>query len=344
MTAFLHQSLTGQTADRMILVAGENLVDLLVPADGTVDARDGGGPFNVARGIARLGVGTGFLGAISTDRFGRRLHEALAAEGVDLRWVMRTERPTTLALAELDDQGAAYRFYVEGTAAPSLDDTSAVPLPRALHVGSLGLLLEPMASALEALVARAHGRTLIMCDPNWRPAAIADPGAMRQRLRRVLRASDVVKVSVEDLSHLDPARTPLQAARALLGDRTRCVLVTDGAQPARALWAGGDLAVEPPAVDVIDTVGAGDATCAAFLAWWSRMGHGRAELADRTHLEAALAFAVHAAALTCGRRGADPPREHELAQPWRRRFAGASAQHRAKQDVRRGSFPPPHAG
>lgn len=290
----------------MILVAGECLVDLLVRTDGEVAAAPGGGPFNVARGLARLGAPAAFAGAISTDRFGRRLREALRADGVDLRWAADTDLPTTLALAELGPDGAAYRFYVEGTSAPAFTGARDLPVAGALHIGSLGLVLEPMAGALETLVQRTAGRALVMADVNWRPAAITDAGAHVRRLQRVLAGADVVKASTEDLAHMgaEPAD--------LLAGRTRCVLVTDGPRPVRARHARGELVVETPASRVVDTVGAGDAFCAGFLARWVRGEPAVDGLADEARLRPALEYAVRVAALTCERAGADPPRASEL--------------------------------
>ena len=291
----------------MIVVGGECLVDLLVWPDGQVAAVPGGGPFNVARGLARLGAEAAFVGAISSDGFGRRLRASLEEDGVDLRWAQETALPTTLAVAELHPEGAEYRFYVDGTSAPSLADASGVPVCDALHVGSLGLVLEPMATALEALAERARGRALVMADVNWRPAAIADAAAHGRRLRRVLGLADVVKASTEDLALMGAA-----AGDLLAGD-TRCVLVTDGAERVRALWRGGEVDAEVPPARVADTVGAGDAFCAGFLAAWLQAGGGAGGLEDPARLQPALAFGARVAALTCERRGADPPRAHELA-------------------------------
>jgi fructokinase len=57
----------------MIVIAGEALIDLIVGPDWTITPIPGGGPYNTARTIARLGGRVTFLGRISTDRFGRDL-------------------------------------------------------------------------------------------------------------------------------------------------------------------------------------------------------------------------------------------------------------------------------
>jgi fructokinase len=216
---------------------------------------------------------------------------------------VRTDDPTTLALVELDEGGSAtYRFYVDGTAAPGLTpDDALAALPRGvgyLHVGTLGLVLEPVATALEAVVSELRGQALVMLDPNCRPAAIAEPAAYRERLARVLAHTDVVKVSDEDLAWLGTS------ARALLDAGPRAVLLTRGGDGAVAITAEGETAVPAPPVDVVDTIGAGDAFSGGWLAWWSERG---ADLAEPAEIAAATRFACLVAARTCARAGASPP-------------------------------------
>ncbi|MBI5104627.1 MAG: carbohydrate kinase [Solirubrobacterales bacterium] len=300
----------------MLVVAGESLVDLLVDEAGDVTARPGGAPFNVARGLARLGARCAFLGAVSTDPFGALLRRTLEADGVDLACVVAKDLSTLLAVAHLEDGVATYRFHVAGTAAPALTeaDVAAVLPPRmeVLHVGGLGLALEPMAGALAGLVASASPQTLVSVDPNCRPDAIADHAAYRARLGAVLAGADVVKVSTEDLDYLAPGVPAARAARELLAGRVRCVLVTDGGRPLRIVAPQAEHEVPVVPAAVVDTVGAGDALCAGFLAWWAREGLGAADLASPTRVEDAAAFAVRVAAATCERSGAEPPTLAEL--------------------------------
>ena len=89
----------------MIVVAGEALVDLVVSGE-AVTAAPGGAPYNVARGCARLGAPTALLATLSSDGFGSRLAAGLAESGVDRELLQRTDRPTTLAVAQVDaDRG-----------------------------------------------------------------------------------------------------------------------------------------------------------------------------------------------------------------------------------------------
>lgn len=301
-----------------IVVGGESLVDLIVHPDGRLAAVPGGGPFNTARTVGRLGVSVSFVGRISTDRFGRDAIARLIADHVDVGSVVSTDDPTTLALAELDGHGSAsYRFYIAGTAAPALraDDLPErlVDSVGAVHVGTLGLVLEPLGTALEALVARAPATALVMLDPNCRPSATADRAALVARVDRLLSRTDVVKLSAEDLAFLRRDLPVTEAARDLLGRGPAAILLTDGGRDVAIITARGTAHVTPPRVDVVDTVGAGDAFGGGFLAAWIGAGRTRMDLHDDTALTEAVRSAARVASLTCTRPGAEPPTAAELA-------------------------------
>ena len=184
----------------MIVVAGEALMDLVPGEDDALRAHAGGGPFNTARTIGRLGQPVAFLGRLSSDRFGRTLEAMLDADGVGLGSVVHTDEPTTLALADIDPAGAArYRFYERATSAPGLEPADALaalpPGVAVLHVGTHGIHLEPIATAVEALVERVAGAALVVVDPNVRAGVLADPAAFRARLDRILERADLLKLS-----------------------------------------------------------------------------------------------------------------------------------------------------
>lgn len=295
----------------MIVVVGEALIDLAVDADGGVRAHAGGGPFNVSRAIARLGGAVSFLGAISTDRFGRQLLAALEGDGVTIASIIETELPTTLALAELDSDGtASYRFYSAGTSAPSVSPAEArarVPAEvRALHVGTLGLVLEPLADAVATVADELAGSSLVLLDPNCRPAIVADRARFLARLAAITQCAHVLKVSEPDLEYIAPGAPPIEAARALIGPG-RIALLTRGEAGATIVTPEQVVDVAAPAVDVVDTIGAGDAFGGGFLAWWVERGLGTSALGDLETVVEATRFACRVAAKTCERAGADPP-------------------------------------
>jgi fructokinase len=307
----------------VIVVCGEALIDRI---HGTNSP--GGGPFTTARALARLGVPVQFLGHLSRDASGTQLRDLLAADGADLALTSVGPEPTTLAIAEVNPDGhALYRFASDGTSAPNLT-TATVPTSfgadvNALHVGTLGLVFEPIATTLAALVDREHDKRLVMVDPNIRPSAVnsnASPargegpgGGYRARLDRIISQSTIVKASDADIDWLFPGLDRVVAARALLARGPKLVVVTLGPEGAIGVTVQADVSVPAPAVQVVDTIGAGDAFGAALLAWLHDHEKLRLDLRlNAEELRAALAFACLVASITCTRPGADPPWRTEL--------------------------------
>ena len=301
----------------MIVVCGEALIDMVTTGDSTRRPTPGGGPFNTARALARLEAPAAFLGHFSTDEFGRMLADQLAADGASLALATFGPEPTMIAVANIGGDGLAeYEFLIQGTSAPNLTlDMIPAELPvevKAVHLGTLGLVLEPMASSLAALVRREHGRRLVMLDPNIRPVLTTDP-QYRPRLDSLISQSTIVKASDADLDWLFPGLDRMAAARALLARGPKMVVVTLGAKGAVGMTASAEVRVPAPAVRVVDTIGAGDAFGAALLAWLHDHGRLSRDLRlDREELRAALEFACLVASITCTRPGADPPRRAEL--------------------------------
>jgi fructokinase len=317
----------------VIGVAGEALVDLVVGPGGQVAARPGGGPYNAARTLARLGAETTFLGRLAGDGFGRLLRDGLTGEGVTLGLPDPSGRPSTLAVAAVDQAGVAvYTFYLDGTAGADLGyEAMRKALPAdvtAVHVGTLGLVMEPIGTAIERLILTdLPAGAFVLLDPNCRPSAVADHEGYRRRIAAIAHRADIVKASVEDLAYLYPGVPAGEAAETLLAAGPSLVLLTDGPRPARAFLPDTVLAEAVPAVMVADTIGAGDAFGGGFLAWWTAHGLGAADLhcndLVRDNLvrddlvRKALKAAVAVAALTCARPGADPPTRAELrARNW----------------------------
>ncbi len=301
----------------MIVVCGEALIDMIHNGDGTQRAAPGGGPFNTARALARLGVPTAFLGRLSNDKFGRELAELLVSDGASLELASVGAESTTIAVADVDSAGLAeYQFLVQGTSAPHLTldmlpDKLASEV-NALHLGTLGMVLEPMASTLVEFVRRERDGRLVMLDPNIRVGLIPED-EYRERLQEVISESTVVKASDADLAWLYPDLTYRRSSERLLAEGVAMVVVTLGAEG--AFGAHRDLRLSVPAVpvEVVDTIGAGDAFGAALLAWLHDHAAIRPDLhLEREQLESALKFACLGAAITCARAGADPPWKWEM--------------------------------
>lgn len=307
----------------MFLVCGEALFDVFIGSETDnalhLDARPGGSPFNVAVGLARLGQPAAFLSGLARDMLGERLARSLLREGVDTRQCPLFDAPTTLGMVELDAAGVPrYAFYGNG-AADRLLTCADLPVldasVRAIHLGSYATVVEPVASALEALVRRERDQRLIAYDPNIRLNVEPAVARWRERVDTLAGLAHLVKISDEDLHLLYGATDEAALARHWLGRGCGLVVVTRGAQGASAWNARGRVDVPAPPVLTVDTVGAGDTFQAAMLAHLAETGRlDAAALADlgAEALARLVDFAARAAAITCSRRGADMPRRGEL--------------------------------
>ncbi len=305
----------------IIAVAGEALVDLVEEHNGSVTPHLGGGAYNAARTLGRLGFAPLYVGRLSRDAYGVALRRGLERAGVRTDCIVATDDPTTAAHAQLDDAGvASYRFTLQGTSSPGLTEQEAERAMRhelaALHVGGLGLVRDPQASAITHMVHDAGPQTLVLLDPNCRPDAVEDHAGYRDRLWDVMTRVDVVKASEEDLAYLEPGRAPARIARGLLDYGPSLVLVTLGSLGALVLSAEREALVEAQRADVIDTIGAGDAFGAAWLGAWVSMGLRRPRPDDFEAAVRAARCASIVAARTCERAGAEPPEVAELGAAW----------------------------
>ncbi|MDT5049486.1 MAG: fructokinase, partial [Mycobacterium sp.] len=287
------------------LVIGESLIDIVES-----DEHVGGSPLNVAVGLGRLGREVDFLTYIADDAYGRRITEYLNAAGVQLVSESRTAERTATARSTIADDGSAdYVFDLDW----QLSGTPPVAPPLFVHTGSIAAVQDPGCLAVAALIDTYRVSATVTFDPNVRPSLIADRDLARERIEHLVERSDIVKVSEEDLRWIDPDRPPERIAQTWLALGPAIVAVTMADRGAAAVCAAGVARVPARPVQVVDTVGAGDAFMVGLIdALWGRGLLGaqrRAELAglDLDALTAALEAASAAAALTVGRAGADLP-------------------------------------
>ena len=254
-----------------IAVLGEALLDVTEGGDDVPRlARPGGSPYNVALGLARLGQPVSFVGRLSHDPLGTILRSHALRSGVDLTHVVSTDDPTTVALVELDGRGAArYRFGVTGTADFGWTNEELAQLPEtftAVHFGSLASWLPPAGARIAHRIGelRAAG-ALISYDPNVRPLLQPDRAAARAAIEAAVPLAHLVKASEEDLDWLRPD-DPIEAvAQDWLARGATVVVVTRGTAGSIAVTRSAVIARPALPVEVVDTVGAGDAFTSGLL-------------------------------------------------------------------------------
>ena len=293
----------------LIVSAGEALTDLVTAGGNTWEAHPGGAGWNVARACARLGVPSAFAGAVGQDNFGDDLLAGSLEAGLDPRFLQRAIAPTLLAVV-YSKSPPAYRFLGENSADLHFDPTLLpqgwLGAARWLHLGGISLARWPLADTLLGVLdqARAAG-VRISFDPNAR-ISHHHPD-YRAVFTRVIRQSDLLKFSDEDLVFFFPGRSEEDALRELRGMNAQApIVITRGAAGASLYHAAGRADLPTVPVTVADTVGAGDALCAGLLVSATE----RPEARWTEH----LTLGLRAAAVACSHAGAYAPTREDVAR------------------------------
>ena len=314
----------------MILVIGEALIDLIEdaarPAEYT--AVTGGANANVALALAARGEPHRFLGRISKDSFGSQIRNRLSNGGVNLELAVVANEPTTLAIASVNEAGVAeYSFYIQGTAdwawsATELPSDSMLNElnPKAIQFGCLAMAIAPGNEVIMRWLRAFVGKFTLSHDLNLRPALGFNRSEELARVLVLNEISDIIKASDADLEWLFglPAGSDLDEICHEWSAGGSLVVLTRGERGASAYRNGRRIDVPAPSINLVDTVGAGDTFMAALLTALSQEGalgagaRGRLAQLEDEQLLKALQEAVTAAAITCERRGCQPPTSKEI--------------------------------
>jgi fructokinase len=306
----------------MLTVIGEALVDVVQRSSG-IEAHVGGSPLNVAVGLARLDHPVQFIGRYGRDTYGDSVAAHLRSSSVMVP-LPPDEKPTSVATAQIDDDGAATYAFDLTWELPGLAGRLPLMLQGStlLHTGSIATFLEPGAAEVLAAVEHAHPSSTISFDPNCRPSIITDVEYARTQAERFVVLADVVKASDEDLEWLYPGVDPVESARRWLSlggeEGPALVVVTRGSRGPWGITRAGETQIAAPTVNVVDTVGAGDSFMAGLLS--AIVDHGLDGAQNRSDLRAMpvetlaaiMDHATRAAAVTVSRAGANPPTRAEL--------------------------------
>ena len=298
-----------------IWVCGEVLIDLL-PSTPTRIAVVGGGPANTAKALSRLGHEVQFIDGISTDTYGISARAELVRDGVGLDLALTSDLPTCTATVSIDSNGSAsYEFLIENTATFAFAD-SWLPdperlKPEVLQIGTLVTIIEPGASVLYDWTVKVGEFAPIIFDPNIRPSVMPDLVKYRDEVEKWIKISSVVKFSEDDLEALYPNEDPIEIAKICLEKGVQLVVITRGANGLVGVTTDGVVKVPGIKVAVVDTVGAGDTVGAIIVEAVKEVGI--VNLVG-SKLREVLHCAAVAAAITCSRAGAQPPRAFELTE------------------------------
>ncbi len=311
------------------LCIGELLIDFvsttpdvtLAEAPGFVKA-PGGAPANVAVGLAKLGVDAGFIGKVGADPFGDFLTETLQQNSVDTAYLIAGETSrTTLAFVAIRSDGRKdITFYRHPGAdiqlSPDEIDTDYIQSAELFHYGSVSLSHSPTREAtLKAIQCAKFADAFISYDPNLRLMLWDNPDDAKHWIWEVMPYADVVKISEEEWEFVTGDVELKQGVERILGLGVKLLVVTLGEQGCYYTNGTAEGYVDGFAVEVVDTLGAGDAFVAAMLTQLMKHIDDLASL-EKDQLDTIMRYANAAGAFATQKVGVIPalPNHSEIEQ------------------------------
>ena len=307
----------------MIICAGESLVDMVsFRGEPEYAPHVGGSNFNSSIALGRLGADSYYFGAISNDSYGELIENTLRHSKVKEDFVIKTNRPTTLAYADVVNGIAEYTFVDEHSAGRLLDQKSLNPFikrvkkAKALLVGGISLQAEPCGSSWQWFIEQVSRYLPIYFDANVRPDFIENKQNYIARFEGLTYKVDIIKISDEDYRYLYGAEDFNEVSKNWLDNGVKLVIFTLGSEGSKVIYGNGNEAfAKSNKVEVVDTIAAGDTFNAGFL-----LNLDEQDLLDRDSLNninndqltQALSFANKVASITVTRKGANPPWHEEL--------------------------------
>ena len=307
----------------MIICAGESLIDMVsFRGEPEYTPHVGGSNFNSSIALGRLGSNSYYFGAISNDSYGELIEDCLRGSNVKEDFIIKTNRPTTLAYADVVDGIAEYTFVDEHSAGRMLDQTSLKPFvkrvikAKALLVGGISLQAEPCGSSWQWLIEQVSGHLPIYLDANIRPDFIENKRSYFDRFVRLTSKVDIVKISEDDYRYLYGVQDFNKVSKDWLNNGVKLVIFTLGAEGSKVIYDNGkEVFAKSKKVDVVDTIAAGDTFNAGFLLSLDEQGlldRESLDIISDTQLEKALTFANKVASFTVTKKGANPPWLHQI--------------------------------
>lgn len=297
-----------------IFFCGEALIDFITTDGATYRAATGGSPFNASKAAAKAGADTYFCGAISNDLFGEKILDDLRYYNVDSSFADQSSFPTVLGFIQVsEDSHPVYAFFDRESSMVNMEPQlpyGTLQSGDLLGIGSISLIISPGADRIEKFALRQSQTATLALDPNVRPGMIGERTDWRPRMLRLMEASSVIKISVEDLEFLAPNSTPEEFVATRLRSGTNLMVVTDGENGSSAWTASGHAKVESVKSEGGDTVGAGDTMMGYVLAYLAEQKCTRRDDIDRLSSEELypmLELANVAAAMNCEAAGCHPP-------------------------------------
>ena len=206
----------------MIIVAGENLIDFIPNNKKNYTFFVGGSALNTAVTLGRLKLDVYFCSQISSDFFGKIIFDYLKKNKVKTSLIKKTISPTTIAVVA-HKKKPEFNLYTKETASINFKKYSLnkklLKSIKLSHFSSIGLFLKPSGDTFLNMMQdlKKNNKSIISFDPNIRPNIIDNKSEFIKKFKKILKFSDIVKMSNEDFNYLTNQKYDKNTIQKVMG-------------------------------------------------------------------------------------------------------------------------------
>lgn len=263
---------------RKVFGFGETVLDIIFKNGQPRAAKPGGSVLNAFVSLGRLGWEPCFVSEYGQDDVGRLIDEYLVENGVNTRYINRfNDGQSALAMAFLDDDNNAnYTFY------KNFPDERLQELPGDIRADDIILFGSIYASSREVrksvvrfLEMGLEQGAIIVYDPNFRRAHLAELEELKPRIIENINYADIIRGSDEDFQLIFGAELP-ERVLEIIDDPTKLLLYTQNSGHVKVLLNSVETSIPAEKIEPVSTIGAGDNFNAGIIHWLLKNGTTRA--------------------------------------------------------------------
>ena len=189
----------------MIIVSGENLLDVFKVKNNNYKFINGGAGYNTALALGRFKSKIYYLSNISNDFFGKKIYKELKKNNINIKFITKSNHSTSLAIVN-QGKKTEYSFYLKNTAFRYVKNDKIFKLKKnkikLCYFTCLSIFLDPVAKKNIEIAKKVHTNSIVFLDPNIRKNIIDSKKKFINIFKNYMKYTSLIKLSKEDLAYL----------------------------------------------------------------------------------------------------------------------------------------------
>ncbi len=297
----------------MIVVSGENLLDVFNAKNNNFNFVNGGAGYNTALALGRFKSKIYYLSNISNDFFGKKIYKQLKKNNINTKFITKSNHSTALAIVSKEKK-TEYSFYLKNTAFRYAKNGKILKLKKnkikLCYFTCLSIFLDPVAKKNIEIAKKIYKNSIVFLDPNIRQNIIDSKKKFINIFKTYMKYASLIKLSNEDLAYLKKNKSVKNTiSNWITRYNLSAVILTKGKKGATVYTKKFSISKNSIKVKVKDTVGAGDVFSAGIIRYFEKknlLDVKKIKNLSKKNWLSALEYANLVAAKSCTREGCNP--------------------------------------